>query len=245
MSNLSSHKLTNEYNLSASPELSKKFGLSSANFLQKLHYFLFKSATHQHDGTLYWYHTYEDWVNSLCYYSLSTVKRVVKKLTEAGLIIVKKLDAKKSKNTKNYYAINYKELKKVLESKDVQVQEKQPETAPVQTQTDKPIQVTEAPKTPASPPITAPQPLVLKGTAQPTTPSATDIETLAMPHQKKWFYQTLRSKKVDIAHTDPRLDLLLKHSTQVLQLLTYLKRDGIHKYEWHTLEQLQLNKFMR
>lgn len=245
----------NVYPIITQTPLVKAFGMASAAFLQKLFYFLVKNKnkTITHMGKQYWYHTYLEWVEDIGFYSLSTIKRVVKKLANEGIIIIKKFDAKVG-NTQNYYAINEQKLKERLNSEQDEIQGKssQAKTKPIQVTevsqatpqpqaTAKPVQVTKVPK-PLVQPITVQQATELQGTSQPTIPHAQPVEILAMPQEQKRFYELLRQNKVDISHTDPRLNQLLKHHAQVLPLITYLKRDGFHRYQWHTPEQLQLDK---
>lgn len=98
-----------DYPLIASPTLAQAYGVASAIFLQKLHYFL----QHHTDQKKYFYHSYEQWVETLGMYSVSTIKRVVSKLKKLGILVVKKLAQNKWLQT-NFYTINYRRLRTLL-----------------------------------------------------------------------------------------------------------------------------------
>lgn len=223
--------LAGDYPVIASPLIAKTFGMASATFLQKLHYCLQSTDVKTNMGKKYWFHTYTDWVKTIGMYSVATIKRVVKKLTDEGVIIIKKLSAGKWIQT-NYYTINYQQLESLFT----------PQATPVAKE-EKKITIAKAPKAMVKP-ITVAE-VILKGTLQPTTKAATDIELLALPDDKKSLYKALRQLKVDVEYTDVRLDQLVKISNHVVCLITNLKRDGINKYEWHTLEQLHLDNLIK
>ena len=103
--------------LITSPELAKITGRTEAIFLQQLHYWLTSS---EKNGIYYqdkrWiYNTYQDWQQQLKIVSISTVRRVVKKLEKFGFITCRKLNKKRSDQTK-WYTINYESLGTLIES---------------------------------------------------------------------------------------------------------------------------------
>lgn len=227
--------LTGDYPIIASPTLAKAYGVPAATFLQKLHYCLQKSPEAKTNmGKKYWFHTLADWVKTIGIYSVSTIKRSIEKLKAEGIIIVKKLSAKSWLQT-NYYTINYQKLEQRFAPQVKESKQTKPKNKPVTPVVQQPT-VT-LPK--------APEPLALVGTAQATIRNATDVEILAMPTEQQQFYKALRQFKVDIAHTDPRITQLLKYQSHVLNLISYLKRDGINKYQWQKPEQLQLDKIIK
>lgn len=225
--------LTGDYPLIASPTIAKAYGTASANFLQKLHYCLQNSKDAKLNmGKKYWFHSFEDWVKTIGLYSVPTIKRVVKKLSDEGIIIVKKLSAKSWLQT-NFYTINYQKLAQIFTP---QAQEsKQPQQPKVKV----------AMPTPPKPSVTMPTVQELKGALQPVTLGAKDTELMALEPKIKQFYQILRQHKVDVHHTDPRLQQWLQHQQHIINLIVYLKKDGINKYQWHTPEQLQLDKIIK
>ena len=102
-----------DYPLIASPTLAKRYGVPSAMFLQKLHYCLQSSDAKCIQQQKYFYHSYEQWADTLGIYSVSTIKRIVSKLKNAGILIVKKLAQNKWLQT-NFYTINYRKLSNVV-----------------------------------------------------------------------------------------------------------------------------------
>ncbi len=61
-------------------------------------------------------------METLGFYSVSTIKRVISKLKQDGILLVKKLSKNKWLQT-NYYAIDYKKLKQQLSPKIGQVED--------------------------------------------------------------------------------------------------------------------------
>ncbi len=108
-----------DYPLIASPTLAKAFGVTAAHLLQKLHYCLENNEGKTYNGKKYWFHSYEQWQTTLGVYSISTIKRIVAKLKQAGILIIEKLAQNKWLQT-NFYTINYKKLKQLISSNDKQ-----------------------------------------------------------------------------------------------------------------------------
>lgn len=105
--------ISGDYPLIASPTLAKAYGVAAANFLQKLHYCLENNEGKIFNGKKYWFHSYEQWQATLGVYSLSTIKRIVAKLKQAGILVIEKLAKNKWLQT-NFYTINYKKLKQLI-----------------------------------------------------------------------------------------------------------------------------------
>ena len=105
--------ISGDYPLIASPTLAKAFGVAAANFLQKLHYCLENNEGKIFNGKKYWFHSYEQWQATLGVYSVSTIKRIVAKLKQAGILVIEKLAQNKWLQT-NFYTINYKKLKQLI-----------------------------------------------------------------------------------------------------------------------------------
>lgn len=111
--------ISGDYPLIASPTLAKAFGVAAAHLLQKLHYCLENNEGKTYNGKKYWFHSYEQWQTTLGVYSISTIKRIVAKLKQAGILIIEKLAQNKWLQT-NFYTINYKKLKQLISSNDKQ-----------------------------------------------------------------------------------------------------------------------------
>ncbi|QNX06238.1 hypothetical protein [Acinetobacter seifertii] len=111
--------ISGDYPLIASPTLAKAFGVAAAHLLQKLHYCLENNEGKTYNGKKYWFHSYEQWQTTLGVYSISTIKRIIAKLKQAGILIIEKLAQNKWLQT-NFYTINYKKLKQLISSNDKQ-----------------------------------------------------------------------------------------------------------------------------
>ncbi|MFN4105476.1 MAG: hypothetical protein ACK4GF_05485 [Acinetobacter johnsonii] len=136
MSKLNQHILLapSDYPLIASPTLAKAYGVAAATFLQKLHYCLEKSDAQVHKGKKYWFHSYEQWQQTLGIYSVSTIKRIVAKLKQAEILVIKKLSKNKWLQT-NFYSINYKKLKKLIQPNTQAQAQAQPQSSVQMTNT--------------------------------------------------------------------------------------------------------------
>lgn len=84
-----------DYPLIASPTLAQAYGVASAIFLQKLHYCLQSNDAQLFQQQKFFYHSYEQWAETLGTYSPSTIKRIVSKLKKVGILVVKKLSQNK------------------------------------------------------------------------------------------------------------------------------------------------------
>ena len=84
------------------------FGVNEALFIQQLHFFE-RIGNFNYEGEVWVYKTIEDWSEELPWWSTSTIKRIIKTLTLAGLLQVKQLDRNRNNHT-NYYRLNYSVL---------------------------------------------------------------------------------------------------------------------------------------
>lgn len=108
MSNL----LINEPPLQVLPSLAKSIGLNEAIVLQQLHYWL-RHAKVEHDGKMWIYKNFDKWKEQdFDFWSINTIRRAVKSLSDQNLIMVEKL-ARNSFDRVNHYTINYEELEKL------------------------------------------------------------------------------------------------------------------------------------
>ncbi|TCK58459.1 hypothetical protein OF66_2471 [Seleniivibrio woodruffii] len=103
--------LINEPPLLVLPSLAKLLGLNEAIFTQQLHYWLGKSK-HQNDGVSWVYNTYENWLEQFPFWSLRTLKRIVKSLEDSE-ILISSVEFNKYFNKTKWYRINYSKLREV------------------------------------------------------------------------------------------------------------------------------------
>jgi hypothetical protein len=95
-------------------KLENILGYKKALFISKLNYWLNKCGRNIEDKETRWiYNTIKDWAEQFSW-SLSTLKRIVYALEEEGIIISKKINAKKWNHTK-WYSINYNRLYLLLD----------------------------------------------------------------------------------------------------------------------------------
>ncbi|AXF43399.1 hypothetical protein [Acinetobacter johnsonii] len=243
-----------DYPLIASPTLAKAYGVAAATFLQKLHYCLEHSDAQVHKGKKYWFHSYEQWQQTLGIYSISTIKRIVAKLKQAEILVIKKLSKNKWLQT-NFYSINYKKLKQLIQPNT----EAQPQslmqttnttgtkparsTNPVKdtqadtltlsiqqafhtlkAQTDTPTQSLKSAKSSVQPKIVISGNTTAQGLSQPLSPIATSEILKNMNMDYRHFYQALLQQRVDIHYADQRIQNLLKQQKHVIRHIAYIKQ---------------------
>lgn len=222
-------KSSDEYALYASPSIAKELGTPAAVFLQKL-YFLLNHAKNKngetvryikvHQNKKWWWHSFEKWQRTLGLYSISTIKRAVAKLSELGIIEVKKLNPIKRERV-NYYSINYKKLKQLFgisayPSKSEAKQKPEPKSETIQ------------------------------GTQTPTHPEATVEDLAPLTREHRSLYLQLRRFKMDVSYRDPRLRLWLKFERNVTAYAASAStRLNINKWQWHTPEQILPEELLR
>ena len=91
------------------PGLAMAVGLSEAIFLQQLHYWLTRSQN-ERMGRWWVYNTLEEWQIEFPWWSVPTIRRIIARLEESGLIISsQEFNAYPTDRTK-WYTINYDEL---------------------------------------------------------------------------------------------------------------------------------------
>ena len=235
-----------DYPLIASPTLAQAYGVPSAMFLQKLHYCLQSSDAKCIQQQKYFYHSYEQWADTLGIYSVSTIKRIVSKLKTAGILIVKKLSQNKWLQT-NFYTINYRKLSTVV--KGISQENQATTSSQDKSSMNSPIQGNRSKQRHAStlsitaPTITKPRPSnpTPIGLPYPLSAVAQASDLQAMSPEKRGLYRQLIQMKVDIHYDDARLDEWLKHKNFIVQQVAYLKDQLGHlKMHWHSPEQLNL-----
>ena len=236
-----------DYPLIASPTLAKRYGVPSAMFLQKLHYCLQSSDAKCIQQQKYFYHSYEQWADTLGIYSVSTIKRIVSKLKNAGILIVKKLAQNKWLQT-NFYTINYRKLSNVV--KGTTQQNQAATSSPDESSTNSPIQGNRSKQRHASSTLSITAPNITKprasnptpiGLPSPLSPVAQASDLQAMSPEKRGLYRQLIQMKVDIHYDDARLDEWIKCKKLIVQQVAYLKDQFGHlKMHWHSPEELGL-----
>lgn len=243
-----------DYPLIASPTLAKAYGVAAATFLQKLHYCLEKSDAQVHQGKKYWFHSYEQWQQTLGMYSVSTIKRIVAKLKQAEVLVIKKLSKNKWLQT-NFYSINYKKLKQLIQPnigaqpqsstqtastidttsersrnlvKDTQsdtlTQSIQHAFHTLKAQTDTPTQSLKPAKSSLQQKIVMSENTTVQGLSQPLSPIAPHEVLKNMPLDYRHFYQALLQQRVDIHYADQRIQHLLKQQKHVIRHIAYIKQ---------------------
>ncbi|WP_180066695.1 MULTISPECIES: hypothetical protein [unclassified Acinetobacter] len=239
-----------DYPLIASPTLAQAYGVPSAIFLQKLHYCLQSKGAKCIEQQKYFYHSYEQWVETLGIYSVSTIKRIVSKLKKAGVLIVKKLAQNKWLQT-NFYSINYRKLTALLKvsTEFTDTILCTPLKSKPQSQHDidssksshhgRNIQIAkQSVKNSRQQTI----PVLLEGLSQPLQPTAQSTDLAKMAPEKRGLYQQLLKLRVDIHFDDARLDHWIKNKRFIIHKAAYLKDQYGHlKMTWHSPEQLGLN----
>ena len=271
--------ISGDYPLIASPTLAKAYGVAAANFLQKLHYCLENNEGKIFNGKKYWFHSYEQWQATLGVYSVSTIKRIVAKLKQAGILVIEKLAQNKWLQT-NFYTINYKKIKQLITLNNGQnnqptevVHSSDPvvitpsleksaqavqssmlmssiqqafQNIKVKSNTFEPT-LKVAKESRLRPKFVTCESYLVKGLSQPLRPVASDETLKNMDINYRRFYLALRQQRVDIDYDDQRIHQLLKYQKQLLQHIVYIKQnfDGCERYQWHSLEQLDLQNFYR
>jgi DnaD/phage-associated family protein len=107
--------LLDEEPLVVLPSLAASVGLNESIILQQLHYWLERS-NHVYEGHKWVYNTYEEWQEQFPFWSVSTIRRIITKLEEKGLIIVGNFNKSKIDKTK-WYRIDYDKMNALSEPK--------------------------------------------------------------------------------------------------------------------------------
>ncbi len=107
MSNL----LLDDQPLVISPSLAKLIGLNEAIFLQQLHYWLQKSM-HNIEERKWVYNTFQAWQEQFPFWGVNTIKRIVEKLEQTGILLTANYNSSKIDRTK-WYSIDYEKLSQI------------------------------------------------------------------------------------------------------------------------------------
>jgi len=108
--------LSDEQHHSMHPKLARAIGVSAALFLQRLKFRINWKQMNKYkkiEGRHWVYNTYEEWQDDLDYYSLCTIKNIVKKLETIGILLTKEMDPFKKGDRTKWYAIDYDKLNEI------------------------------------------------------------------------------------------------------------------------------------
>ena len=102
-----------DFKLIVNPRLAELLGLNEAVFLQQVHYWLGKNEQKErnnHAGRYWCYNSYEDWrKNNFPFWSVDAIRRIVKALVAAGVLLVDNHNKLKIDRTQ-WYSIDYQRL---------------------------------------------------------------------------------------------------------------------------------------
>ena len=122
------NKLNSLYNSSSrihlfSCELTKFVGKNESILLNQINYWLSKSGREIRGLNGKWiYNSLNEWHKQFNYWSLSTLRRTIKSLEKSGILISKKINAKKWNHTK-WYSIEYNKLNQLIKHATVRKEE--------------------------------------------------------------------------------------------------------------------------
>lgn len=99
------------------PELATKIGLNEAIFLQQLHFRLLVSK-HTRDGHIWVYKTYEEWQEEFPFWSIATIKRMIRKLEIEGYVISSATYNRMAMDKTKWYRIDYTKIQLLTAQND-------------------------------------------------------------------------------------------------------------------------------
>lgn len=105
---MSNKLLLDEKPLLIIPSLAKEVGLNESIVLQQVHYWL-QISEHVYEGHKWIYNTYDEWVEQFSWWSKATIRRIITKLENEGILITGNFNKLKIDKTK-WYRINYEKL---------------------------------------------------------------------------------------------------------------------------------------
>ena len=100
--------LINDTPLIILPSLAVAIGLNEAIFVQQIHYWLLRS-TNEINGHKWSYNTYDELQEQFPFWSIRTIKTIVKNCKNKGYLFVENLSENKRDKT-NYYRVDYVKL---------------------------------------------------------------------------------------------------------------------------------------
>lgn len=90
------------------PGLAMRIGLNESIFLQQLHYWLDRSVNVK-EGHRWVYNTAKEWQEQFPFWSVNTIRRIIKSLEEKGFVIIDNFNSLPIDKT-NWYRINYEKI---------------------------------------------------------------------------------------------------------------------------------------
>ena len=91
-------------------------GINELLLLQKINYWINKCGRNIEELPGKWiYNTLKDWHEQFNFWSMSTLRRTIKSLEESGILLSKKVNAKRWKHTK-WYSIDFNKLDKIADN---------------------------------------------------------------------------------------------------------------------------------
>ena len=104
-------------------ELTKFVGKNESILLNQINYWLSKCGREINGLNGLWiYNSLNEWHKQFNYWSLSTLRRTIKSLEKYGVLISKKINARKWNHTK-WYSIDYNKLKQLTKYSDIKKEE--------------------------------------------------------------------------------------------------------------------------
>lgn len=102
--------IIDEYPLLVLPLLASTIGLNEAIALQQIHYWLDPRINKNYkEGSFWIYNTYEEWQKQFTFWSVRTIRRIIKSLESKGILISKTFNLNNFDKTK-WYSIDYAAL---------------------------------------------------------------------------------------------------------------------------------------
>ncbi|SHH76886.1 DnaD domain-containing protein [Clostridium magnum] len=101
------------------PKLAQLLGLNETIIINQIHYWL-KKKKNIIDGRPWVYNTYENWQEQICFLSVSTIKKAIKKLESMGIVIAGNFNRSKIDKTK-WYTIDYEVIQKLYETENEKI----------------------------------------------------------------------------------------------------------------------------
>ncbi|MBP9753163.1 MAG: hypothetical protein KBD31_05095 [Proteobacteria bacterium] len=106
--------IENNHILINQPKLISLFGRAGAQLICQLHYWIAQGCGEKHNNTQWIYNTAKEWGEQI-QLSERQVRHYIKKFSEKGILLVKKLNQKKYNQT-NYITINYDALNDLIDN---------------------------------------------------------------------------------------------------------------------------------
>ena len=132
----SSKLLIDEHPLQVLPSLAVAIGLNEAMFVQQLHYWHVrkkeaKETRYFRDGRWWNYNTYEEWHEQFPFWSIATLKRVIRSAEEGGYVLsTSDYNERKGDQTK-WYAIDHEALDRIASGEESDPGDPADETGPM------------------------------------------------------------------------------------------------------------------